>query len=57
MTFAAGTTSKPFPVTVIGDATVEPNETFTVNLTTPVGAILGDAQGVGTITNDDVVHR
>ncbi len=54
VSFPAGTTSKPFPVTVIGDATVEPNETFTVNLTTPVGVTLGDAQGVGTITNDDV---
>ena len=54
VSFPAGTTSKPFPVTVIGDATVEPTETFTVNLTTPVGVTLGDAQGVATITNDDV---
>jgi hypothetical protein len=32
---------------------VEGNETFLVNLTNPVGATLADAQGQGTITNDD----
>jgi hypothetical protein len=40
-------------VTVNGDTTVEPDETFSVNLTSPVGATIVDAQGVGTITNDD----
>jgi arylsulfatase A-like enzyme len=41
-------------VTVNGDTTVEPNETFTVSLSNPTnGVTLADAQGVGTITNDD----
>ncbi|MGI8809038.1 MAG: Calx-beta domain-containing protein [Acidimicrobiales bacterium] len=54
LSFPAGTTTLPFSVTVTGDATVEPNETFVVNLTSPSsGLALGDAQGVGTITNDD----
>jgi subtilisin-like proprotein convertase family protein len=52
--FAAGETTKTFTVPVIGDATFEPNETFAVNLTAPTGgAVIGDAQGIGTITNDD----
>src|SRR5262249_40580046 len=53
LTFAAGTTSKMVTVTVNGDTTVEPNETFAVNLSSPVNATIADAQGVGTITNDD----
>ena len=40
-------------VTVNGDAKVEPNETFFVNLTGPTNATILDGQGIGTITNDD----
>jgi hypothetical protein len=54
LTFAAGETSKPLPVTVIGDTTVEPTETFTVDLSGATGATVADPQGVGTIANDDV---
>ena len=36
---------------------MEPNETFLVNLTGPVGATLADGQGQGTITNDDSTPR
>ena len=50
---AAGVASKTFVVTLNGDATTEPNETFTVNLSNASGAAIGDAQGVGTILNDD----
>ncbi len=39
---------------VNGDATSEPNETFFVNLSGVTGATVGDAQGQGTIQNDDV---
>jgi subtilisin-like proprotein convertase family protein len=53
LTFAPGDTSKPINVPAVGDTTVEPNETFTVNLTTPVNATIGDSQGTGTIINDD----
>ena len=35
---------------------MEPNETFTVNLSSAVNAVIGDAQGVGTITTDDVAQ-
>jgi hypothetical protein len=53
VTFPAGVTSKNVSITVIGDGTVEPNETFNVNLTSPVGATIADSQGRGTIQNDD----
>jgi Metallo-peptidase family M12B Reprolysin-like/Calx-beta domain len=53
VTFAVGETTKPVTVNVIGDATVEANETFFVNLSAPTGATIFDSQGVGTILNDD----
>ena len=40
-------------VTVNGDTAIEPDETVLVNLSGPTNAVLGDAQGVATITNDD----
>ena len=40
-------------MTVLGDTATEPNETFTVNLSGATNAPIGDAQGVGTIVNDD----
>jgi len=43
-------------VTINGDTTVEPNETFEVNLSNPVGKGITDGQGIGTITNDDLPH-
>ena len=42
-----------FSVTVNRDATVEPNETFFVNVTNVTGANVGDGQGQGTLLNDD----
>jgi hypothetical protein len=53
LTFPAGSLQQTLNVTINGDTTVEPAETFLVNLTSPVGATLADAQGVGTIGNDD----
>jgi hypothetical protein len=53
LTFTAGQTSKTIAVLVNGDTTVEPNETFVVNLTSAAGASIADAQATGTITNDD----
>ncbi|HKR63590.1 MAG TPA: Calx-beta domain-containing protein [Thermoanaerobaculia bacterium] len=55
LTFAPSVTSMPISVTVNGDQTVEPNETFFVNLTLPSNATTADAQGQGTINNDDGV--
>ena len=41
---------------VNGDTKVEGDETFFVNLSNPSSnAVIGDAQGQGTITNDDQV--
>jgi predicted extracellular nuclease len=50
---AAGDSSATFAVTINGDGTVETNETFFVNVTNVTGANVGDAQGLGTIINDD----
>ena len=53
LTFTPGQQSQPVSVTINGDTTAEPNETFNVNLSSAVNATIGDDQGVGTITNDD----
>ncbi|HUP59595.1 MAG TPA: IPTL-CTERM sorting domain-containing protein [Thermoanaerobaculia bacterium] len=52
-TIAPGDTSATFDVTVNGDAIFENNDTFFVNVTNVSGANVTDAQGLGTITNDD----
>lgn len=54
-TITAGNTTYAFSVTVNGDTSVEPNETFFVNVTNVANATLGDGLGIGTITNDDFV--
>jgi subtilisin family serine protease len=55
VTFNPGETSKTIAVAVNGDDTVEANETFYVNLTgASANAYIADAQGLGTILNDDV---
>jgi len=52
-TIAAGSSAYTFTVQVKGDGTYEPNEGFTVNLSNASNATIADAQGAGTITNDD----
>jgi uncharacterized protein len=52
-TITAGNTSTTITVNVNGDAADEPNETFFVNISNVVGATASDAQGQGTIQNDD----
>ena len=54
VTFVPGDTSETITVRVVGDTIDEPNETFVVNLSAPVGATIADAQGIGTILDDDV---
>jgi len=54
LTFTPGTATHTITVTINGDTTSEPNETFTVTLANAVNALIGDAQGIGTIVNDDV---
>ncbi|MGA8807068.1 MAG: Calx-beta domain-containing protein [Thermoanaerobaculia bacterium] len=53
LTFAPGQTTKTVSVLVTGEVTTEPNEDFFVNLFNPGNASVSDAQGLGTITNDD----
>jgi hypothetical protein len=55
LTFNAGETTKTVTVKVVADKLNEPVETFQVNLSKADGALLGDAQGIGTILNDDTI--
>ncbi|MBP7864816.1 MAG: hypothetical protein KA419_02620 [Acidobacteria bacterium] len=53
LTYSAGDGSKTVSVAVNGDTVSESDETFLVNLSGASGAQITDAQGVGTITDDD----
>jgi hypothetical protein len=53
MSFGPGEVHKNVLVTVIGDTTPEPNETFTVTLSSATGAAIIDGVAVGTILSDD----
>ena len=54
VTILAGQTSANISINTRPENLVEPNETFFVNLSNPVGGSIADGQGVGTIVNDDV---
>lgn len=53
VTIPTGSTSTTVNVPINGDTTVEPDETFFLNVSGQTGALLGDGQGQGTIKNDD----
>jgi hypothetical protein len=53
VTFAPGETSKTVDVPVRGDRLDEDDETFSVDLSSPTDATIGDGHGVGTIVDDD----
>jgi hypothetical protein len=53
VTIPAGQTSRTFTVAVKGDRVAEPTEYFTVNLSSPTNATIGDGQGTGTILDED----
>lgn len=53
VSFPPGTTTATISVNVTGDALVETNETFHVDLSGPTNATLADAQAIGTIADDD----
>ena len=53
LTFTPGQTSKTVTVAVSGDTTGEPNEDFFLTLSGATNAVVADAVGLGTITNDD----
>lgn len=56
VSFGPNETSKTVTVLVNGDTTFEPDETFFVNITSPMLNI-ADGQGTGTILNDDTAGR
>jgi hypothetical protein len=54
LSFAAGESSKTVAIASIDDSGDEPNETLALNLSGPsAGATIADAQGVGTIVDND----
>ena len=53
VTFAAGESEKTITVPILGDRVLEPDETFRVILSTPVGATIADGVAIVTIQNDD----
>src|SRR5262249_26033746 len=53
VTIPAGQLSHTFTIAVLGDRLPEPTETFAVNLTGATNATIGDAQGVGTILDNE----
>ena len=53
LTFAANVTSKTVSVATTDDTADEEDETFTLTLSSPVNATLGDATATGTIEDDD----
>ena len=55
LTFAVGETTKTVSVTVASDSHDEGAETMTLTLTNARGAIIDDAEGTGTITNDGAI--
>ncbi|MBI4213710.1 MAG: hypothetical protein HY534_05305 [Chloroflexi bacterium] len=54
LAFGAGETSKTVAVVIVGDSQIEASETLYLNLSGATNAIISDAQGKGTITNDEV---
>ena len=53
LTFPAGTTEQDVQVPVFGDSDQEGNETFTLKLSSPSGATIGDPSGTGTVIDRD----
>lgn len=53
LTIPSGQTSGVISVTVNGDTAPEPDETFTVTLSNPSAATIGDSTATGKILNDD----
>ena len=51
VTFRPGQTRRTVKVVVIADAHDDPGETFTLRLSNPSGAYIGDGEGTATLTN------
>ncbi|HZG51621.1 MAG TPA: Calx-beta domain-containing protein [Pyrinomonadaceae bacterium] len=50
---APGRTFQIITVPVVGENVFETDETFTLEISNPVNAVIADGQGIGTIFNDD----
>ena len=57
LTFNPGVVLQSFTVPVVGDLVLEVTETFQATLSSPTNAILADAIGIGTITDNDLPTR
>jgi hypothetical protein len=55
--FPPGSTAQFIDVPVVGDLKFEADETFVVNLSSPLFGVITDAQGQATILNDDPLPR
>src|SRR5204863_7875242 len=55
LNFAAGVTTQTITVPITDDLLDEIDETFTVNLASPVNATIADGTAVGTIVDNDVL--
>ncbi|OUL31330.1 hypothetical protein BV372_20445 [Nostoc sp. T09] len=53
LVFNLGEVTKEITIAIDSDTIVEPDETFTVNLSEATNATIANAQGIVTITNDD----
>jgi hypothetical protein len=53
LTFALGQTSQTINVPIVGDLSIEQDETFSVTLSNPVNASIAADAATGTIQNDD----
>lgn len=53
LTFAPGQTTKTVKVKIINDAIDEPDETFSLKLSSPAGGVINDGIGVCTILDND----
>jgi hypothetical protein len=57
LTIPAGELQSTIEVAIFGDTLFELDETFSIDLSNPVNAVLGDANATGTISNDDVAPQ
>ena len=53
--FQPGTVTRTFDVNVIGDTTLESNETFFVDVSEAFATTIADGEGLGTILDDDTL--
>lgn len=52
---STGVATQTISVPILGDTITEPNEAFTITLSSPVGAIIETASATGTIFDDDTL--